>query len=98
MELIGNIIAAPFICIGWMIVGLIAGALARRLMGSPDRPFILDIVLGLIGAMVGGFVAGLLGLYKPDGGVGLWVANIAIATIGAVIVIFIANALTGRRA
>ncbi len=48
----------PIICIGWIIVGAIAGGLARQLMGSKDQPFINDVVLGLVGSVVGGFVAG----------------------------------------
>lgn len=87
MELIGDIIAAPFICFGWIIVGIFAGALARSFMRSGNRPFWSDLVLGLIGALVGGFVAGLFDLYKPDGGISLVCANLVIATIGAMIVI-----------
>jgi uncharacterized membrane protein YeaQ/YmgE (transglycosylase-associated protein family) len=95
---IGDIIAAPFVCIGWLIVGLIAGALARRLMGSPDRFFVMDIILGLLGAVVGGLLASLLlgGYTKPDAGIGLWLANIVIATVGAVVLIAIRNVVLGR--
>lgn len=98
-DFIAGIIAAPFICIGWMIVGFIAGALARRVMGSPDRWFWSDIILGLLGALVGGFIASIaLGGYtKPDAGIGLWVANIAIATVGAIVLIAIRNAVFGKR-
>ncbi|MBZ0292096.1 MAG: GlsB/YeaQ/YmgE family stress response membrane protein [Anaerolineae bacterium] len=96
MELVNAVIAAPFACCGWLIVGFIAGALARRLVGSPDRSFVSDIILGLIGAFVGGFVLNLLvGYTKPESGIGLWIANIVVATIGAAILIFIGNALSG---
>jgi uncharacterized membrane protein YeaQ/YmgE (transglycosylase-associated protein family) len=95
--LIGSIIASPFICIGWIIVGAIAGAVARQIMGSGDRPFIQDVILGLIGALVGGFLAGLLNLYKPDGGIGLVLVNLVIAIVGAIILIAIGRALMGRR-
>lgn len=95
--LIGSIIASPFICIGWIIVGAIAGAVARQIMGAGDRPLIQDVILGLIGALVGGFIASLLNLYKPDGGLGLLLVNLVIAIIGAIILIAIGRALTGRR-
>ncbi|MBI5668798.1 MAG: GlsB/YeaQ/YmgE family stress response membrane protein [Chloroflexi bacterium] len=95
--LIGDIIAAPFICIGWIIVGAIAGAVARQIMGSRDQPFISDLILGLIGAVVGGFVASLLGLYRPDGGLGLVLVNLVIAIVGAIILIAIGRAIMGRR-
>ncbi|HEX2907971.1 MAG TPA: GlsB/YeaQ/YmgE family stress response membrane protein [Phototrophicaceae bacterium] len=95
--LIGDIIAAPFICIGWIIIGAVAGALARQIMGSTDKPLISDLILGLIGAMVGGFVASLLGLYKPAGGLGLLLVNLVIAIVGAVILIAVGRAVMGRK-
>ncbi|MCB9452534.1 MAG: GlsB/YeaQ/YmgE family stress response membrane protein [Anaerolineaceae bacterium] len=78
---------------GWLIVGAIAGALARRFMGAKNRPLINDIILGLLGALVGGFVASLFDLYKPNGGLGLVLANLVIATVGAMILIFIGRAI-----
>jgi uncharacterized membrane protein YeaQ/YmgE (transglycosylase-associated protein family) len=97
-DLIGSIIAAPFICIGWIVVGIIAGALARQLTGSRDASFISDMILGLVGALVGGFIASLLGFYKPNGGLELVLVNLVIATIGAAILIIVGRALTGGRA
>ena len=97
-DFIGSIIAAPFVCIGWILIGLIAGALARRVMGSGNASFVSDIVLGLVGAFIGGIVLGLLGfqsgrVIEP----GLGIGSIVTALIGAIIVIFIGRALTGRR-
>ncbi len=54
MDFIGGLIASPFICIGWIIVGIIAGALARQIAGSADSPWWMDMLLGLAGAFVGG--------------------------------------------
>ena len=87
----------PIICVGWIIVGAIAGALARRIMGSRDEPFINDVILGLIGSIVGGFVAGLLGIARPDGGLDRVIINLVISVIGAVIVIYIGRLIRGRR-
>jgi uncharacterized membrane protein YeaQ/YmgE (transglycosylase-associated protein family) len=97
-DFIGGIIASPFICIGWIVVGIIAGALARQLTGSRDASFISDMILGLIGAFVGGLIASLLGFYKPDGGLELVLVNLVLAIIGAIVVILIGRALTGGRA
>ncbi len=94
-DVITSIIAAPFACIGWLIIGFIAGALARRIMGSPDRPFIWDIILGIVGAWVGGFLASLFGFYRPEGGLGATLVTIVIATIGAIVLIAIGNAIGG---
>jgi uncharacterized membrane protein YeaQ/YmgE (transglycosylase-associated protein family) len=95
---ISSLLAAPFMCIGWIIIGFIAGALARRLMGTGNASFVSDIILGLIGAFLGGIVLGLLGfqsgrIIEP----GLGIGSIITALIGAIIVIFIGRALTGRR-
>jgi uncharacterized membrane protein YeaQ/YmgE (transglycosylase-associated protein family) len=96
MDLIGDIVAAPFICIGWLIVGAIAGALAHSVMKS-SAPLLGDIILGLIGAVVGGFVLGLFGFYAPETGLSAVLANILIATIGAVILIALGRMLRGQR-
>ena len=97
-DFIGALIAAPFACIGWIIIGFIAGALARRVMGSRNSSMGSDIILGLIGAFLGGIILGLLGF--QNGRViepGLGIGSIITAFIGAVVVIFIGRALTGRR-
>jgi uncharacterized membrane protein YeaQ/YmgE (transglycosylase-associated protein family) len=96
-DIVSGIVSAPFICIGWIIVGAIAGAVARSLMGGRDESFLSDMILGLIGAVVGGFVASLLGFYKPDGGLELVLVNLVIAIIGAIILIAIGRAISGGR-
>jgi uncharacterized membrane protein YeaQ/YmgE (transglycosylase-associated protein family) len=94
---ISSIVSAPFICIGWIVIGIIAGALARRIMGSKNRPLIEDLILGLIGAVIGGFIARLLGWGIPSGGIMLVIVNLVIATIGAVALIAIGRMIRGRR-
>jgi uncharacterized membrane protein YeaQ/YmgE (transglycosylase-associated protein family) len=82
--------------LAWIIVGLIAGWLAGLVMKGGSYGVIGDIVLGIVGAIVGGFLAGaLFGVPDPISGFDL--STILIAFIGAVIVIAIARALTGRR-
>ncbi len=95
-DFITALIASPFYCIAWIVIGFIAGALARRLMGSPNANAVMDIILGLVGAVIGGFILGLLGF---GGGlnIGLGIGSIITSLIGAVIVIFIGRALTGAR-
>lgn len=99
MEFFNAMIASPFICLGWIIVGAIAGALARQLTGAGDKPFIQDLILGILGAIVGGFIAGFLmgpGLFA-ESGLTLVLINLVVATIGAVILIMIRRAVTGSR-
>jgi uncharacterized membrane protein YeaQ/YmgE (transglycosylase-associated protein family) len=83
--------------LAWIIVGLIAGWLAGLVMRGGSYGIIGDIILGIVGAIVGGFLAGAL-FNVPDPISGFNLSTILIAFIGAVVVIAIARALTGRRA
>ena len=80
--------------IAWIVVGAIAGFLASKLMGSSEG-LIMMIVLGIVGGLVGGFVAAnVLKIGKVDD---ISLESIAIATVGAIAVIFVARALNGSR-
>lgn len=96
MDFIGDLVASPFICIGWIIVGAIAGSLARSLMKADDQPFIADLFLGILGALVGGLIAGILGLgpSEDSSGLGLVIANLIIATAGAALLIAVRRTVT----
>ncbi len=85
-EFISEVIKSPFICLGWIIIGGLAGSIAHSVMRSSGT-LIGDIILGLIGALVGGFLMGLLGIGKPTGGLSLVIVNLVVATIGAIILI-----------
>jgi uncharacterized membrane protein YeaQ/YmgE (transglycosylase-associated protein family) len=76
--------------IWWLIVGLIAGFLASRVMRGGGYGLIGDIVVGLIGAFIGGWLAGFLGL----GSYGL-IGTIVVAFIGACILLAILHAVSG---
>jgi uncharacterized membrane protein YeaQ/YmgE (transglycosylase-associated protein family) len=73
-----------------IIVGFIAGIVARWLSPGPNNPsgFILTVVLGIAGAFLATFIGQLIGHYGPDQGAGF-----ITATIGAVVVLFIWNRL-----
>jgi len=91
------LITAPFVCLGWIIVGFIAGAAARFITRSPDRPFWSDILLGLAGAFVGGFLVGLFSVDTgTEAGFSQLIMTTIVAIIGAVVLIFIGRAI--RRA
>jgi len=81
--------------IWWLIVGLVAGFLASRVMRGGGYGLIGDIVVGLIGAFLGGWLASLLGI----GSFGL-IGTIVVAFIGACILLAILHAVTrgGARA
>jgi len=69
----------------FILIGLVAGWLAGKVMGSGGYGVIGDIVLGIIGALLGGFIFGALGL---SAGVGL-IGSLVVATIGAIILLFL---------
>ena len=74
----------------WLLVGLIAGFLASRVMRGGGYGLIGDIVVGLIGAFIGGWLAGFLGI----GGSSSLIVSIVIAFIGACILLAILRAVT----
>lgn len=76
--------------IWWLVVGLIAGALAGLVMRGGGYGIVGDIVVGLIGALIGGFLASLVGL--GSGGI---IGSIIIAFVGACILIAILRAISG---
>ncbi|MBE3689113.1 GlsB/YeaQ/YmgE family stress response membrane protein [Vibrio parahaemolyticus] len=75
--------------ISWIILGLIAGALAKWLMqGKDGGGWIATMLLGIAGAFVGGFLGGILGF---GGATGVNVGSIITATLGAFILLFVYN-------
>lgn len=82
--------------IAWIILGAIAGWLAGLLVkGDEGLGVIGHVLLGIAGAMVGGFVAGAVFGADPIDGV-FDFSSIAVATIGAVVLVVVASALMGR--
>jgi uncharacterized membrane protein YeaQ/YmgE (transglycosylase-associated protein family) len=78
----------------WIIVGGVAGALAKLIMpGDDPGGFIITILLGIAGAIVGGFLASIIGI-----GGGGWIWSILIATIGAIVLLAIYRLVAGNRA
>lgn len=78
--------------IAWIIVGVVAGFLAEQIMKA-DMGLLMNLGLGIVGAVVGGFLLGLIGL--DDSGNNM-IYSIIVATFGAVVVLWIANKVKGR--
>ena len=79
--------------LAWIIIGLIAGALAKLIMpGDDPGGIIVTILIGIAGAFVGGFLLSLIGM--GEGGC-IW--TIIVATIGAIILLAIYRMLVGAR-
>jgi uncharacterized membrane protein YeaQ/YmgE (transglycosylase-associated protein family) len=76
-----------------IIVGFVAGLIARWLSPGPNNPsgFILTCVIGIVGAFLATFIGQMIGWYSPNQGAGF-----ITATIGALVVLFIWNRLVVR--
>lgn len=81
--------------IAWIIIGLIAGWLTGKLMKGSGYGFLMDMVVGLVGALIGGFISSRMGF----GGVGQhgMIVSILIAVVGAVILTWIVRLFTGKK-
>jgi uncharacterized membrane protein YeaQ/YmgE (transglycosylase-associated protein family) len=81
--------------IAWIIIGLIAGWITGKLMKGSGFGVLMDLVVGIIGALIGGFISQHMGL----GGVGQHglIMSIVIAVIGAVILTLIVRLISGNR-
>jgi len=81
--------------IAWIIIGVIAGWLTGKIMKGSGFGFLMDMVVGLVGALLGGFISSHLGF----GGVGQHglIISIVIAVIGAVLLTLIVRLISGNR-
>ncbi len=75
--------------LAWIIVGLIAGWLAGKVMKGGGYGVLVDIILGILGGILGGWLFGLVGLWPGRGLIG----SIIVAFIGAVILVAITRAI-----
>lgn len=81
--------------IGWIVLGLIAGFLGSKIVNKTGEGVILDIVLGIVGAIVGGW---LFTVFGAQGVTGFNIYSMFVAVVGAVIVLWVYHAIVGRRA
>ncbi len=83
--------------LSWIIVGLIAGWLAGLVVKGGGYGIVGDIILGIVGALVGGFLASaVLGIGDPISGINI--TTLVVAILGAIIVLLLVRAVSGRRA
>lgn len=81
--------------LGWLILGLIAGFIASKIVNHSGSGVLLDIVLGIVGAMVGGWLFTTFGA-APVTGFNIY--SMVVAVVGAVVVLVVYHAIFGRRA
>ncbi len=80
--------------IGWLILGLIAGFIGSKIVNKSGEGLLLDIILGIVGAVFGGYLFTLVGAAPVTG---LSIYSMFVAVVGAVIVLVIYHAVMGRR-
>ncbi len=75
--------------LGWIVIGIIAGWLTGKIMRGAGYGIIVDLILGLVGAVIGGWIFGLLGITALG-----FLGSLAAATVGAVVLVAIARAFS----
>jgi uncharacterized membrane protein YeaQ/YmgE (transglycosylase-associated protein family) len=80
--------------LGWIVVGLIAGGLARWIVKDDRTGCVYTMVIGVLGALIGG---GLMSLIDEEGVDEFSLRSIGVAALGAVLLLLVLQAISGRR-
>jgi uncharacterized membrane protein YeaQ/YmgE (transglycosylase-associated protein family) len=80
--------------LAWVVLGLIAGFVASKLVNKSGEGVLMDIVLGIVGAVGGGW---LFNQFGQPGVTGLNLWSVIVAVVGAVVILVLYHAVTGRR-
>lgn len=80
--------------LAWIILGLIAGFIGSKIVNKSGEGVVVDIILGIVGAIVGGFVFSYFGAQGVNG---LNIYSLVVAVVGAIIVLVLYHAIAGRR-
>ncbi|HEY0830634.1 MAG TPA: GlsB/YeaQ/YmgE family stress response membrane protein [Candidatus Dormibacteraeota bacterium] len=92
--LAGRLNLDPGSWLAWIVVGLIAGAIAARVVAGRGFGCVADIVVGVAGAIIGGFL--LSALFGASGTVGFW-PSLVVAFIGAAVLLAVLKLVSGGR-
>jgi uncharacterized membrane protein YeaQ/YmgE (transglycosylase-associated protein family) len=79
--------------VAWILLGLVSGFIASKLVNNRGEGIVLDVVLGIVGAFVGGLVFNLIGDYGVTG-FNLW--SVFVSVVGAVVVLATYHAISRR--
>jgi uncharacterized membrane protein YeaQ/YmgE (transglycosylase-associated protein family) len=79
--------------IAWIILGLVAGFIASKIVHHHGQGLVIDIVLGVVGALVGGFLFHVIGGYGITG-FNVW--SLLVAVAGAVVLLLVWNVVSGH--
>jgi uncharacterized membrane protein YeaQ/YmgE (transglycosylase-associated protein family) len=79
--------------VAWIVLGLIAGFIASKIVNRTGEGALMDIVLGIVGAVVGGFLFNVIGAVGVTG-FNIW--SMFVAVVGAMLVLVVKHAVMGR--
>ena len=79
--------------LSWIILGLIAGWIGSKIVNKTGSGLIMDVVLGVVGAVVGGFLASLIGFGDVSG---FNIKSLFIAVVGAIIVLLVYRTVVNK--
>jgi uncharacterized membrane protein YeaQ/YmgE (transglycosylase-associated protein family) len=83
--------------IGWLVIGALAGWIASMIAGTnAQQGWLMNIVVGIVGAIIGGWVYSLL--FNVSFTSGFDLTSLIVATLGAVVLLFVYRFIAGRRA
>ncbi len=80
--------------LAWIVLGLIAGFISSKIVNRHGEGIILDVILGIVGAVVGGWIMAAFG---GEGVSGFNLYSILVAIGGAIVVLFVLHAVRGTR-
>ncbi len=80
--------------LAWIVLGVLAGFIASKLVNKSGDGFVLDLILGMVGSVAGGWLFNLFGM---SGVTGLNLYSLLVSVAGAVVVLVIYHAVRGRR-
>jgi uncharacterized membrane protein YeaQ/YmgE (transglycosylase-associated protein family) len=94
LPLASNLTLNPGSWFAWIVVGLISGAVAARVVAGRGFGCVADIIVGVAGAIIGGYLLGAI--FNLSGNVGFW-GSIIVAFIGAAVLLSALKLLSGGR-
>jgi len=81
--------------LAWIVLGLIAGFIGSKLVNKSGEGFILDVLLGIVGAVLGGW---LFNMFGASGVTGLNLYSLLVAVVGSIVFLVVYHALFRRTA
>ena len=94
IEASGGLNLQPGSFLAWIVIGLVAGAIASRVVAGRGFGCLADIVVGVAGALIGGFL--LSALFGASGTVGFW-GSLIVAFVGAAVLLAVLKLVSGGR-